>query len=77
MDDSQGGGKDVGGGIMAEGTVFSDKIIKHCPFRSGTIDERICDEEDCALWDGYFKQCKIFSALNTYTISMSRKKQEG
>jgi len=57
---------------MTEATVFSDKIIKLCPLRSGEREERICDEEDCAWWDEYYRKCKVFSTMNSITILQSK-----
>jgi len=57
---------------MAEGTVFSDNIIRLCPLRPGPRERRICDEDDCAWWDDYRKRCKVMSCMEAFTYAVNK-----
>ena len=56
---------------MAEGTIFSDKIIIFCPL-SGTVERRICNEEECAWWDNHWKRCKVMSFMDSITYAVHK-----
>ena len=57
---------------MAEGTIFSDKIIIFCPLKLGNRNKRICDEEECAWWDNHWKRCKVMSFMDSITYAVHK-----